>query len=94
MAIDNFELGIRSVTHTTSPSGEVVEMDPVEWSKNDYFVNLQNTEEDEPQEEAKAPSMKRSRKKPPGVAKAKPKQVGEELLEAAYDRDLKKRGLK
>ena len=95
MAIDNFDSGIRSVTHTTSPSGQVVEMDPVEWSKNDYFVNLQHVEEvEEPEVEAKAPTMKRARrKKPPAVSKEKPQQVGEELVDKAHKKDLRRRGL-
>ncbi len=94
MAIDNFDSGIRSVTYTRTTEGELIEQDPVTWSKNDYFVNLQHPEEEEPQEvEAKAPTMKRARKKPPAVAKETPKQVGEELVDKAHKKDLRKRGL-
>ena len=96
MPIDNWDSGIRSVTHITNPSGEVVAIDPVEWSKNDYFVNLQHVEEEQPQEEATAPKLKRARrkKKPPAVSTETPKAVGDELITKATDKDLRKRGLK
>ena len=97
MAINNHDIGIRSVTHITNPTGEVVAIDPVEWSKNDYFVNLQNCEEvEEPEVEATAPTMKRARrkKKPPAVSTETPKAVGEELIDKAHQKDLKRRGLK
>ena len=95
MAIDNFDSGIRSVTYTRTTEGELIEQDPVTWSKNDYFVNLQHPEVDEPQEvEAKAPTMRRAkRKKPPAVSKETPKMVGEELVDKAHKKDLRKRGL-
>ena len=47
MALDNFDLGIRSVTYTRNSEGELVEQDSVDWAINDYHHNLQN-EESEP----------------------------------------------
>ena len=95
MAIDNFDSGIRSVTYTRTTDGELIEQDPVTWSKNDYFVNLQHPEVEElVEEEANAPTMKRARrKKPSSVAKETPKMVGEELVDKAHKKDLRKRGL-
>ena len=95
MAINNFDLGIRSVTYTRTTEGELIEQDPVEWSKNDYFVNLQHPEEEElVEEESNAPTMKRARrKKPSSVSKEKPKMVGEELVDKAHKKDLRRRGL-
>ena len=86
---------IRSYTTMRSEDGELTTVDTTEWAKQNYFVNLQKTEEeDEPQEVATAPSMKRARrKKPPAVSKETPKPVGDELVAKAQKKDLRKRGL-
>ena len=106
MAINNFELGIRSVTYTRNPDGELVEQDSVDWAINDYHVNNQAVEAEpaiEPFAGSAAgrshapgeqPKRKTRKRKPKPVAQETPKQVGEELVEKAHQRDLKKRGLK
>ena len=86
--------GISSVTTLRGEDGELKTVETNDWVRQNYRVNMQDEDVEAQEEVAKAPSMKRARKKPPGVAKAKPKQIGEELLEKEYDKDLKKRGLK
>ena len=97
MALDNFELGIRSVTYITGPDGKPVEMDSVDWTIQDYHHNLQNEVEEFEEEPANAPSMVRAKRKckpkATPVADASPKMVGEELVEKAHKKDLRKRGL-
>ncbi len=84
--------GISSVTTMRGEDGELKTVETNDWVRQNYRVNLQDAEE-LPVEEAKAPSMKRARKKPSSVSKETPKQVGEELVEKAHKKDLKRRGL-
>lgn len=87
---------IRSYTAMRSEDGELTTVESTEWMKQNYFVNLQTPEDEEPQEEeAKAaPSMKRAtRKKPQPVSKEKPKPVGDEMVAKAQKKDLRRRGL-
>ena len=85
--------GISSVTTMRGEDGELKTVETNEWVRENYRVNMQDDDVETQEEGAKAPSMKRARKKPPGVAKAKPKMVGEELVEKAHKNDLKRRGL-
>ena len=86
--------GISSVTTMRGEDGELKTVETNDWVRQNYRVNMQDEDVEAQEEvEAKAPTMKRARKKPPGVAKAKPKQVGEELVEKAHKKDLKRRGL-
>lgn len=94
MAIDNFESGIRSVTYTRTTEGELIEQDPVEWSKQDYFVNLQNTDPAVSMEPFAGTAGKRKTRKRKGVAQETPAAVGDELITKATEKDLRKRGLK
>lgn len=81
MALDNFDSGIRSVTYTTGPDGKPKEVDPVNWTRDDYFHNLQASEAGVSMQPLKS------------VASEKPQMVGEDLLEKANKKDLKRRGL-
>ena len=100
MAINNFDLGIRSVTFTRNSDGELVEQDCVEWSINDYHVN-QQAEESEPAMEpfaGSAPKRKTRKRKTvaddkPSGTKSRPKMVGQDLVEKAHKSDLRRRGL-
>ncbi len=98
MALDNFELGIRSVTYVTGADGKPQEIDATEWSIQDYHHNLQNEVEEFEEEPANAPSMVRAkRKRKPKanpLAKETPASVGDELITKATEKDLRKRGLK
>ncbi len=96
MALDNFELGIRSVTYVTGADGKPVEMDSVDWTIQDYHHNLQN-EESEPLVEPLGELGKPKRKRKPkvkGLAHETPAAVGDELITKATEKDLRKRGLK
>ncbi len=92
MALDNFELGIRSVTYTRNSEGELVEQDAVDWAINDYHVNNQ-AEELEPTMETFAGSAPKKRKRK-GVAHETPAAIGDEMITKATEKDLRKRGLK
>ena len=96
MALNNYNLGIRSVTYTTGADGKPKEVDPVDWTRDDYFVNNQAVEVEPSMEPFAGSATKRKtrKRKPKPVAEETPKHVGEELLEKAHQRDLKKRGLK
>ena len=93
MALDNFNLGIKSVTYVPGKDGKPVEVDPVDWTRDDYFTNLQGEPSTPSLEPPTAAPAKRKRKSP-SVSKEKPKMVGEDVLEKAHQKDLKRRGLK
>ena len=96
MAIDNFDTGIRSVTYVTDDTGKPIEIDAVGWTIADYHVNQQATPTEDSIEPLSEVSVEKKPRKPrrKGVASENPKQVGQELVEKAHQKDLKKRGLK
>ena len=94
MALDNYELGIRSVTYTRNSEGELIEQDSVDWAINDYHHNLQNEESEplvQPLTEVSLGKPKPKRKrKPKPVAQETPAAVGDELITKATEKDLRK----
>ena len=84
--------GISSVTTMRGEDGELKTVETNEWVRENYRVNLQDVENDPVIQPLTEVSIKKPRRK--GAAKASPKMVGEELVEKAHDKDLKKRGLK
>lgn len=89
--------GIRSVTYTVDKDGKTVEIDPVDWTIKDYFVNLQDEQQTPLVEPLADMPTRRKDKKPPKpkpISKEKLKPVGDKLVEKAQDKDLKRRGLK
>ncbi len=96
MALDNYGTGIRSVTYTTDTDGKPKEVDPVHWTREDYFHNLQADEAGVSMEPFAGEAGKRRtrKRKPKPVAQETPAAVGDELITKATEKDLRKRGLK
>ena len=96
MSIDNYDLGIRSVTTLRGADGELKTVDTNEWVRDNYRINLQDAPSDGAIEPLTEVSVEKKPRKPrrKSVASEKPKQVGQELVEEAHQKDLKKRGLK
>ena len=84
--------GISSVTTMRGEDGELKTVETNEWVRDNYRVNLQDVENDPVIQPLTEVSIKKPRRK--GVSKQAPKQVGQELVEEAHQKDLKKRGLK
>ena len=93
MALDNFQLGIRSVTYTRNSDGELVEQDSVDWAINDYHVNNQAVEAEPSMEPFAGSAPKRKTRKRKTVSEETPKMVGQDLVEKAHKKDLRRRGL-
>ena len=96
MAHDYGESGIRSVTYTVDKDGNQIEMDPVDWTIKDYFVNNQDTEQTPLVEPLGKMPVRRKSKTPPKpkpISKEKLKPVGDEMVAKAQKKDLRRRGL-
>ena len=96
MSIDHYDLGIRSVPTMRGADGELKTVDTTDWVRENYRVNLQDGDHEPVIEPLTEVSIKKPRRKskPKPVAQETPKHVGEELVDAAHQKDLKKRGLK